>query len=260
MIFTRIVPYCIVLTGVVSATFTVEEEEEKPQQLLRKAVSDVVPTMMNTMEHHPEQVQVQQQQKQRQLQILGGGGGGNIFDPCRLIENQFPAGKVSCDCDVALLSGRVNYVCNWNADLCVGGGGSATTTINNLSVCGTPTYSGTLDLLKLTVQNEICIANANAVNGLVSLGDFCIDLSINPRNDKLLTCTATLGGITCNNCIPCRNGGITLQCGNAINGADSNTCSTPIRTVTSLSKKSRTNPKVKIPTPFVPQFNNITAN
>ena len=167
----------------------------------------------------------------------------NLFDPCPIIESQFPSGKVSCDCNVALTSGKIDYVCNWSDSVCVG----ATDT---LGFCGTPVYSGTLNLFQLNVQNEVCIQVITAVGGLLSYDEFCVNLTVNPRDDKIVSCTANFGDTVCDRCVPCPGGGLTLDCQNAANGATTSTCTAPLRTVTRLTKS----PKVAITKPFVPNF------
>ena len=199
------------------------DPDQPRQQFLRKVLEDTP---------------VGQQHSGRQLQIFN-----NLFDPCPIIESQFPSGQVSCDCNVALTSGTIDYVCNWSDSVCVG----ATDT---LGFCGSPVYSGTLNLFQLNVENEICIQDITAIGDLLPFDEFCVNLTINPRNDKVISCTANFGDTICNQCVPCSGGGgLTLDCQNVADGGTS-TCSTPLRTVTRLTK----NRKVAITKPFVPNF------
>ena len=207
-----------------------EKHSPQSQQLLRRVLADT-PSLDDT--HHGGS---------RHLQIFQ-----NIFDPCPIIERQFPSGQVSCECDVALTSGRIDYVCQWSDPVCVG----ATDT---LGFCGTPVYSGTLNLFQLNVENEVCIGEISAIGDLVPLDDFCVHLTINPRNDKVVSCTAQFGDTVCDRCIPCTGGGLTLDCQNVADGATTDTtCTAPLRTVTRLSK----NKQVAITQPFVPNFFNV---
>lgn len=225
-----IIPF-MTIVGIVTATTSDVNDEQPKQQLLRKAMNDV-PTM----------------DSDRKLQILQ-----NIFDPCPIIEGFFPSGQVSCECNTVLLSGSIDYTCNWDQEICVGGA--------TLGFCGTPVYSGLINLFQTNVQNSICIADVSAVGDLLQFDDFCVDLTVNPRNDKILTCTASFGDIKCNSCIPCTNGGLNLDCGN-VDGGATDTCTTTaadVRTVTNVkatkSKKMKAQ-QVKIPKPFVPNFFN----
>jgi hypothetical protein len=203
-------------------------DNDSKQQLLRKAISNM-----------PESLTSSSSMDQgRHLQILG-----NVLDPCSLIAGQFTIGQVNCECNAKVFRGTVDYTCTWISEICVGG---------DNGLCGTPIYSGTLDAFKLNVENEVCIQGVSALGGLqVDLGDFCVNLVVNPRNDKLITCSATLGDIACNSCVPCPGGGLTLDCANVADGA-TDSCSSPIQTITRLNKSNK---KVQILKPFFPNFN-----
>ena len=217
----RLLSFFVTIGFVATAAASAEDDTNVGQQQLLRKVMDDTP--------HPG----------RQLQIFN-----NLFDPCPIIESQFPSGQVSCDCNVALTSGKIDYVCNWSDTVCVGAS-------DTLGFCGTPVYSGTLNLFQLNVENEVCIQDITAIGDLVTLDDFCVQLTINPRNDKVVSCSASFGTTACARCIPCPGGGLTLDCQNVEDGAtNENTCSQPLRTVTRLSK----NKKLKITTPFVPNF------
>lgn len=214
MFGTRTLSFVFMTMTMVAAA--VDDNEASPQQhqLLRRVMDDV-----------PDHG--------RQLQIFQ-----NLLDPCRFISNQFPAGKVACDCNVALATAQVDYTCTWSEPVCAGP-----------ALCGTPVYSGTLNVLQATLANEICLQDVTAVGDLVALGDFCVNLAINPRSEQVVTCSATLGAASCDSCLPCPDGsgGVLLNCLNLIDNGTGTNC-TNIRTVTRLNSKK------KITTPFVPNF------
>jgi hypothetical protein len=194
-------------------------EEEAPQQLLRQAAANL-PESLTTSEHA------------RSLLFT------NLLDPCSLITNQFPSGQVTCDCNLALLKGSLDYTCSWASEICVGG---------TTGVCGTPVYTGSINAFQLSVTNEICVSGLSAIGGVLTVGDLCIDLDVNARSSKILSCSAQLGPIACASCLPCPGGGLSLNCGNVLGGAASNCTSTPVRTVTSLQSTTKIQP-------FLPAF------
>jgi hypothetical protein len=230
MNFSHILPFVMTIGYVAGAAAITNNDmdvgaEPPRQQLLRKVLEDT-PAAQHSGARH--------------LQIFQ-----NLFDPCPIIASQFPSGQVSCNCNVALTSGKIDYSCSWSDSVCVGA-------TNTLGFCGTPVYSGTLNLFQLNVVNKICIQNINAIGNLVSFNEFCVNLTVNPRNDKVVSCTANLGDTICNRCVPCSGGGLNLDCQNAAAGAISNnsTCTAPLRTVTGLTKSK----KATITKPFVPNF------
>jgi hypothetical protein len=210
-----------------------DDVKEGQQQLLRKAVADMPASLLTSTSSSDDHA--------RKLQIFQ-----NLFQPCNLIENQFPAGQVSCECDVTLLQGTVDFSCGWTSEICVGGANG---------LCGTPIYSGTLDVFQTTIQNQICINGLSAIGSLLSIGDLCIDLTVNPRNDKILTCSATLGDIACSSCRSCSGGGLSLDCDNASDGAvDSCTANAgstaAVRTISRVQSS-----KNRIKQAYFPNFN-----
>jgi hypothetical protein len=83
--------------------------------------------------------------------------------------------------------------------------------------CGVPTYIGTISILELAVENEICLSSFTA--GPLPLGKFCIKLRSAPLSGELLSCQANLGGLLCLNCNPLAGGGANIDCSNVQAGA-----------------------------------------
>jgi hypothetical protein len=156
-----------------------------------------------------------------------------LLDPCRLINAQFQ-GQVNCVCDVSLFTGSVAFTCEYAKPIC-----AASNTL-----CGTPLYIGSVDILKTQATSQICVGSLTAA-GALNIGDLCVDLTLNPTNNQILSCEASLGSLACATCRPCK-GGISLNCANVVPGA-LDTC-TPVALVTGVTG---TKNKVK---PFLPNF------
>lgn len=91
--------------------------------------------------------------------------------------------------------------------------------------CGDPVYTGTISLLGLSVENQICVNDLKA--SFIPVGNFCITLKAAPFSGELLSCTAELGGggglggLLPQTCISCKitNLGATVNCSNVLAGA-----------------------------------------
>lgn len=180
-------------------------EEESPQHALLRLAKENLPEALTKPEHTRSLL--------------------TIPDPCALIENQFPEGYVVCECQIGFLA--IDYVCTWQGQFCAG------------DTCAFPVYSGSVNLLGLTATNTICL-NELTVGGTVNLGTLCVTLTVSPRSETIISCSATLLGIQCDSCGPCPGGGgIQLDCSNAADGARS-VCipfALPATTVTRLNSK-----------------------
>jgi hypothetical protein len=158
----------------------------------------------------------------------------NISDPCSLLQDQF-TGDVSCECVLSPRSGSIGFTCTSAGPTCAG------------SLCGTPSYSGSIDLTSLTASSSICLVDLTPAT---PAGDqLCVDVKYRPAplsgGPTVTSCTATLGDVACTTCRPCK-GGVSLDCENVLEGAE-DSC-TPVDLVSGVSGRSN------IIDPFFPDF------
>jgi len=231
----------LILASVLAQTNAASSNDDNAAKLLRKATDNMV-----TATYH--------QHQQRQLQ--GGGFFSflspvlDIFtDPCTLVNDQFE-GNVQCTCTGSLVT-TLDFTCPFTEPVCLPGTG----------YCATPTYKGQLSLFSATSLNEICLANFELPNlpPIIgdNVGDLCVELNIDPSNDDLLTCEASLGNNLCLSCTPCGddNGGFGIALGFC--GDSAGEC-TPLTGFISNARDSK-----NMVTPFLPSpdlFANMPGN
>lgn len=176
----------------------------------------------------------------RLLQLLPGLIDQGVDRVCALIEEQFTGGLVSCDCTVQALTGFVGYTCKYTEPVCTPG-----------SVCGTSTTSGSLDLVNREATAQVCFADIEGA--IIPVGDVCVNVKYDLTrigSGEAVKCTASVDGLICSSCNPCK-GGISTDCSNVVGDDDDTTCDA-LEFVNGLRLGRRIN-RNKI-SPFIPSF------